>query len=217
MSPKHSPGGSPRAPHSDPPPLPEKHFPMAAPQLSSLTQRLLEREDARGIPGFGANHCLVYDRDSQTDPAQFAPWKPPRSESASNSPRGDPPGLENLKLSPRSHGTGALQTGLEKLKIAPDVKGALASLVNDAAPLRPASHNALTRVVKESSATSSGQNSPRAVEVLRFESRFESGNLRKATLVDETEYDLMLQPDVGMSGHTQWFYFGIRNMRPKTR
>jgi hypothetical protein len=187
---------------------------MAAPQLSSLTQRLLEREDARGIPGFGANHVLVYDRDAQTDPAPFAAWKPPRSESASNSPRGNPLGTENLKLSPR---TGALQTGSEKLKIAPEVKGALASLVTDAAPLRPASHNALSRVVKESSATSSGQNSPRAAEVLRFESRFESGNLRKATLVDETEYDLMMQPDVGMSGHTQWFYFGVRNMRPKNR
>ncbi|KAL0488310.1 hypothetical protein AKO1_015468 [Acrasis kona] len=47
---------------------------------------------------------------------------------------------------------------------------------------------------------------------LIFESRFESGNLRRATLVAENEYDLHLNNDKGTRGHTQWFYFAVSNM-----
>lgn len=28
------------------------------------------------------------------------------------------------------------------------------------------------------------------------------------------EYDLVLQPDINTRGHTQWYYFSVRNMRP---
>ncbi len=48
---------------------------------------------------------------------------------------------------------------------------------------------------------------------LFFESRFESGNLRRAIQVYEREYDLILKFDVNTRGHTQWFYFSVRNAR----
>lgn len=48
---------------------------------------------------------------------------------------------------------------------------------------------------------------------LVFESRFESGNLRRAVQVYEYEYDLILKPDVNTRGHTQWFYFSVANTR----
>nr|XP_024658814.1 cytosolic carboxypeptidase 4 isoform X1 [Maylandia zebra] len=47
---------------------------------------------------------------------------------------------------------------------------------------------------------------------LRFFSKFESGNLRKAVQVRRYEYDLILNPDVNSSQHTQWFYFEVSNM-----
>lgn len=46
---------------------------------------------------------------------------------------------------------------------------------------------------------------------LVFESRFESGNLRRAVQVSPFEYDLILRPDLNTRGHTQWFYFGFAN------
>ncbi|XP_065651661.1 cytosolic carboxypeptidase 1 isoform X4 [Hydra vulgaris] len=49
---------------------------------------------------------------------------------------------------------------------------------------------------------------------LIFESRFESGNLRKAIQVRSYEYDLLLNADINTSGHHQWFYFQISNMEP---
>ncbi|XP_046661460.1 uncharacterized protein LOC124354792 isoform X1 [Homalodisca vitripennis] len=47
---------------------------------------------------------------------------------------------------------------------------------------------------------------------LTFESRFESGNLRKAIQVGAREYDLMLCADVNSSEHCTWFYFEVSNM-----
>lgn len=47
---------------------------------------------------------------------------------------------------------------------------------------------------------------------LHFESRFECGNLRKASQVAPYEYDLLLMPDVNSSRHHQWFYFEVSNM-----
>jgi hypothetical protein len=44
---------------------------------------------------------------------------------------------------------------------------------------------------------------------LLFESRFESGNLRRAVHVCENEYDLLLNWDHGTRGHTQWYYFAV--------
>ena len=57
---------------------------------------------------------------------------------------------------------------------------------------------------------------PSAAAALRFESRFESGNLRRAVQVSEYEYDLILRPDANTRGHTQWFYFGVAKMKHGT-
>ena len=48
---------------------------------------------------------------------------------------------------------------------------------------------------------------------LLFESRFESGNLRRAVQIYDYEYDLILKFDVETNGHTQWFYFSIQNAK----
>ena len=48
---------------------------------------------------------------------------------------------------------------------------------------------------------------------LVFESRFESGNLRRSIQVYENEYDLIVKPDINTRGHTQWFYFSVSNTR----
>ena len=48
---------------------------------------------------------------------------------------------------------------------------------------------------------------------LIFESRFESGNLRRAVQIGENEYDLMLKYDYGTSNYTQWFFFKVSNTR----
>ncbi|KER28567.1 hypothetical protein T265_13549, partial [Opisthorchis viverrini] len=47
---------------------------------------------------------------------------------------------------------------------------------------------------------------------LEFESRFESGNLRKAIQVRQYEYDLILSPDVNTISNLQWFYFRVSNV-----
>jgi len=45
---------------------------------------------------------------------------------------------------------------------------------------------------------------------VKFESRFENGNLWKAIKVSDTEYNLLLSYDFNTSGHTQWYYFQIQ-------
>ncbi|XP_071955490.1 cytosolic carboxypeptidase 2-like isoform X2 [Antedon mediterranea] len=52
---------------------------------------------------------------------------------------------------------------------------------------------------------------------LLFESRFESGNLMKATKVGEYEYNLLLRYDMYTNKHTQWFYFQVKNVKPGVR
>ncbi|XP_029290026.1 cytosolic carboxypeptidase 4 [Cottoperca gobio] len=47
---------------------------------------------------------------------------------------------------------------------------------------------------------------------LRFFSKFECGNLRKAFHVRRYEYDLILNADANCNQHTQWFYFEVSNM-----
>jgi len=49
---------------------------------------------------------------------------------------------------------------------------------------------------------------------LKFESHFESGNLRRAVWVGDNEYDLMLKLDVNTKGNTQWYYFTVSEMKP---
>ena len=60
-----------------------------------------------------------------------------------------------------------------------------------------------------------GQPRPEQIvdDVLLFESRFESGNLKKAIQVEKNEYELILKPDYGTKNFTQWFYFKISNTR----
>lgn len=48
---------------------------------------------------------------------------------------------------------------------------------------------------------------------LIFESRFESGNLRRVVKISDYEYDLFLKNDYGSNGHTQWYYFRAHNTR----
>ena len=50
---------------------------------------------------------------------------------------------------------------------------------------------------------------------LQFESRFESGNLRKAVQVGKWDYELYLRYDLYTKKHTQWFYFRVRNIRAR--
>ncbi|XP_072372802.1 cytosolic carboxypeptidase 1 isoform X4 [Scyliorhinus torazame] len=54
---------------------------------------------------------------------------------------------------------------------------------------------------------------PEDAERLRFNSQFESGNLRKAIQVRKFEYDLILNSDINSNHHHQWFYFEVSGMR----
>uniref|UniRef100_A0A0N5BWS4 Peptidase_M14 domain-containing protein n=1 Tax=Strongyloides papillosus TaxID=174720 RepID=A0A0N5BWS4_STREA len=48
---------------------------------------------------------------------------------------------------------------------------------------------------------------------LIFESRFESGNLRRAYQMDSNFYQLIISPDINQkSHHYQWFYFQVSNV-----
>ncbi|XP_069481957.1 cytosolic carboxypeptidase 1 isoform X2 [Ambystoma mexicanum] len=51
-------------------------------------------------------------------------------------------------------------------------------------------------------------------EVLKFNSKFESGNLRKAIQIRKNEYDLILNSDINSNHYHQWFYFEVSGMRP---
>lgn len=48
---------------------------------------------------------------------------------------------------------------------------------------------------------------------LQFDSLFESGNLYQAYQVGEHEYELVMKNDYNTNGHTQWYYFQVKNMR----
>ncbi|XP_072137706.1 cytosolic carboxypeptidase 1 isoform X3 [Mobula birostris] len=54
---------------------------------------------------------------------------------------------------------------------------------------------------------------PEDGETLRFNSQFESGNLRKAVQIRKFEYDLILNSDINSNHHHQWFYFEVSGMR----
>lgn len=49
---------------------------------------------------------------------------------------------------------------------------------------------------------------------VRFESRFENANLKKAIKVSDTEYNLILCFDFNTKGHTQWYYFKLMSKLP---
>ena len=48
---------------------------------------------------------------------------------------------------------------------------------------------------------------------LEFDSVFESGNLAIAVKVSNSEYNCLLQNDINTNGHTQWFFFQVKNTR----
>ncbi|CAH1400634.1 unnamed protein product [Nezara viridula] len=52
---------------------------------------------------------------------------------------------------------------------------------------------------------------------LKFESRFESGNLSKAIKITEVYYQLYLRTDLYTNRHCQWFYFMVENMKKNTQ
>ena len=45
---------------------------------------------------------------------------------------------------------------------------------------------------------------------LRFSSKFESGNLRKAIRINENEYRLLLEYDTDTLGYIQWYFFSVK-------
>lgn len=51
---------------------------------------------------------------------------------------------------------------------------------------------------------------------LRFESRFESGNLAKAIRITSAYYELHLRTDLYTNRHMQWFYFKVSNTKKQT-
>uniref|UniRef100_G3NXR8 Cytosolic carboxypeptidase 1 n=1 Tax=Gasterosteus aculeatus aculeatus TaxID=481459 RepID=G3NXR8_GASAC len=58
---------------------------------------------------------------------------------------------------------------------------------------------------------------PRAPsDSLKFNSQFESGNLRKAVQIRKYEYDLVLNSDINSNHYHQWFYFEVSGMRVGT-
>ncbi|XP_041436090.1 cytosolic carboxypeptidase 1-like isoform X2 [Xenopus laevis] len=52
------------------------------------------------------------------------------------------------------------------------------------------------------------------IDVLKFNSKFESGNLRKVIQIRKNEYDLTLNSDINSNHYHQWFYFEVSSMRP---
>jgi hypothetical protein len=50
-------------------------------------------------------------------------------------------------------------------------------------------------------------------KTLIFESRFESGNLRKVMKVAPFEYEMFMKNDYGTQSYCQWYYFRIQNTR----
>lgn len=97
------------------------------------------------------------------------------------------------------------------LKQAPDVaENCLLSVAKEQLKLGHA------RKPSNSSMSEGERSSPEeTARPLKFESRFESGNLRKAIQVRDCEYDLVLNPDINCKHHHQWFYFEVSNMDPE--
>ncbi|KAM6230772.1 cytosolic carboxypeptidase 1 isoform 1-T1 [Porphyrio hochstetteri] len=54
---------------------------------------------------------------------------------------------------------------------------------------------------------------PEEADVLKFNSKFESGNLRKVIQIRKNEYDLILNSDINSNRYHQWFYFEVSGMK----
>jgi cytosolic carboxypeptidase protein 2/3 len=50
-------------------------------------------------------------------------------------------------------------------------------------------------------------------ETIFFDSKFESGNLRRVYRISPNEYNLLLEFDVGTENYSQWFFFRVFNIR----
>nr|XP_033776886.1 cytosolic carboxypeptidase 4 isoform X2 [Geotrypetes seraphini] len=70
----------------------------------------------------------------------------------------------------------------------------------------------INRVVFDLDDPSPLQNSDK-LDYLKFYSKFESGNLRKAVQIREFEYDLIMNTDINTYLHHQWFYFEVSLMK----
>ncbi|XP_009993764.1 PREDICTED: cytosolic carboxypeptidase 1 [Chaetura pelagica] len=57
---------------------------------------------------------------------------------------------------------------------------------------------------------------PEEADVLKFNSKFESGNLRKVIQIRKNEYDLILNSDINSNHYHQWFYFEVSGMKAGT-
>lgn len=89
--------------------------------------------------------------------------------------------------------------------------------------------NETLQVVYDIEASAGGQDASVGGQYLRFDSRFECGNLRKALVVvppqketktdeeDEEVYLLLLNYDVNTTGHMQWYNFSVEGMQPGRR
>ncbi|KGL79852.1 Cytosolic carboxypeptidase 1, partial [Tinamus guttatus] len=54
---------------------------------------------------------------------------------------------------------------------------------------------------------------PEEADLLKFNSKFESGNLRKVIQIRKNEYDLILNSDINSNHYHQWFYFEVSGMK----
>ena len=58
---------------------------------------------------------------------------------------------------------------------------------------------------------------PNTETIVLFNSRFESGNLKKSVRVSAEEYNLYLEFDLNSRNYTQWYYFSTKNVRKGQR
>ncbi|XP_050666661.1 cytosolic carboxypeptidase 1-like isoform X3 [Leptidea sinapis] len=91
-----------------------------------------------------------------------------------------------------------------------DLDSLVGSVTNDASPPKSSSAEGVFLTnTDEQEVTKLNNFSTR----LSFESRFESGNLRKAIQIGPREYELILMPDVNSPKRHQWFYFEVKHMQ----
>lgn len=80
--------------------------------------------------------------------------------------------------------------------------------------LRGRASPALRGASSSSSSTEGRQPQVNMDDLLKFTSCFESSNLQYAVYnTEDAAYDLVVENDVHTRGHTQWFYFAVRNGR----
>ena len=76
------------------------------------------------------------------------------------------------------------------------------------------------REAQESVGSSTLKSKPVATKIkdhsdLKFDSRFECGNLLRAVQIAPFEYDLFVRADVNTKSYMQWWYFAVKGTHPK--